>query len=197
MYVPLQYQVSEYDCVPTAFINAICYLFERNEIPPMVIHHIYVYSLDTVGRNARHGVSGTSRHAVRLLGHWLNAYKFRKFSVTTEFFEEENVHLRDDSRIFSCLQEGGVALCHILLGGQGTHYLLMIQVKDGWVHCFDPYFRTSVRGMRNHVQMLENRDGRSANLRIKVDWMDQVKENTRFTLGPISMRECLLIWRNR
>ena len=45
MYIPLHYQVSEYDCVPTAFINAISYLFERNEIPPMVIRHIYLYSL--------------------------------------------------------------------------------------------------------------------------------------------------------
>ena len=100
MYIPLQYQVSEYDCVPTSFINAVSYLFERNEIPPMVIRHIYMYSLDSVGRDARLGSAGTSKHAVRLLGSWLNSYKFRKFSVNTQFLEKEEVNFRKTNRNF-------------------------------------------------------------------------------------------------
>ena len=52
MYIPLHYQVSEYDCVPTSFINAVCYLFERREVPPMVVRHISIYCLDTVGPSA-------------------------------------------------------------------------------------------------------------------------------------------------
>ena len=47
MYIPFHYQISEYDCVPTAMINAISYLFHRKEIPPMVIRHIYLYCMDT------------------------------------------------------------------------------------------------------------------------------------------------------
>ena len=31
---PLHYQLSEYDCGPTSMMNAIAYLFEREEIPP-------------------------------------------------------------------------------------------------------------------------------------------------------------------
>jgi len=196
MYIPLQYQMSEYDCVPTAFSNAITYLFERNEIPPMVIRHIYLYSLDTVGPEARQGSSGTSRYAVRLLGHWLASYKFRKFSVTTEFLEEEEVHLRDGNRIFSCLEEGGVALCNILLKRHEEHYLMLTKIKDGWIYSFDPYFRTRMRGLHESVQMLENPDGRGANLKIRAEWMDQEKESSRFCLGPVTMRECLLIWRD-
>ncbi|MDX9963241.1 hypothetical protein [Desulfobacter postgatei] len=41
MYSPFHYQISEYDCVPTAITNAISFLFHRKEIPPMVIRHIY------------------------------------------------------------------------------------------------------------------------------------------------------------
>lgn len=195
MYVPLHYQVSEYDCVPVAFINAVCYLFERQEIPPMVIRHIYLYTLDTVGREARLGSRGTSRHAVRLLGHWLTSYKFKKFSVGTRFLLHEKVHLRRGNRIFSCLEQGGIALCNIQLGGQEEHYLMLIKVEDGWVHCFDPYFRTSIRGLQQNVRMLKNEDGRSANLKIRIEWMD-TEERLRFCLGPIPLRECLLIWRN-
>lgn len=34
MYSPFHYQISEYDCVPTAITNAISFLFHRKEIPP-------------------------------------------------------------------------------------------------------------------------------------------------------------------
>lgn len=34
MYSPFHYQISEYDCVPTAIANAVSFLFKRKEIPP-------------------------------------------------------------------------------------------------------------------------------------------------------------------
>ncbi len=43
---PLHYKRSEYDCGPTAMLNGISYLFEREEIPPEVIRNIMLYSLD-------------------------------------------------------------------------------------------------------------------------------------------------------
>ena len=195
MHIPLHHQVSEYDCVPTAFINAISYLFERNEIPPMVISHIYLYSLDTVGQNAKLGIGGTSKYAVRLLGNWLSSYKIKKFSVNTEFLEKDEVHLRKGSGIYSCLENGGIALCKILLNKGEEHYLMIIRVSDGWVYCFDPYKRVSLRGMRDHVSILSYEEGRSPNLKIRTRWMGQ-KAIKRFCLGPVPLRECLLIWRN-
>jgi hypothetical protein len=194
MYIPLHYQVSEYDCVPTAFINAVSYLFERNEIPPMVISHIYLYSMDTVGRDSRFGIGGTSKYAVRLLGNWLSSYKMKKFSVTTEFLEKDEVHLRKESRIYACLEEGGIALCNTLFSKNEQHYLMIIRIEDGWIYCFDPYKRVSLRGMGDHVSILPCEDGRSPNLRIRAPWMDQ-KIRNRFCMGPVSIRECLLIWR--
>lgn len=196
MFVPLHYQASEYDCVPTAFINAVCHLFERNEIPPMVIRHIYMYSLDTVGRTGRFGTAGTSREAVRLLGRWLDSYKTRRFSVSTEYLEGEAVHLRPDSEIIACLRDGGVALCNILLRKHEEHYLTTTEVNEGWLHGFDPYFRTALRDLRGNVCMLESPDGRSPNLKIRTEWMDREDEKGRFCFGPLPMRECLLIMRN-
>lgn len=31
---PLRYQMTEYDCGPTSMLNAVSYLFRRDEIPP-------------------------------------------------------------------------------------------------------------------------------------------------------------------
>jgi hypothetical protein len=90
MYTPLHYQVSEYDCVPTALINAVSYLFKRKEIPPMVIRHIYLYCLDTVGRNARFGIGGTSKYAACLVGNWLDSSdgRFPNLKIKQEWLDQ-------------------------------------------------------------------------------------------------------------
>lgn len=195
MFIPFHYQVSEYDCVPTALINGVSYLFERKEIPPMVIHHIYLYCLDTVSRDARFGIGGTSRHAVRLLGHWLRSYKMKKFSVQTQFIEKEEVSLGDDDKIMTCLGDGGVVLCNMLLTPREEHYIMIMAVDDEWVYCFDSYRRISVRRMGGNVKVLDSFDGRSPNLKIRRQWLEQT-ETGRFCFGPFPLRESLMIWRN-
>ena len=34
---PLRYQMTEYDCGPTSMLNAVSYLFPREEIPPEIV----------------------------------------------------------------------------------------------------------------------------------------------------------------
>ena len=34
---PLHYQLSEYDCGPTSMLNAMSFLFSREEIPPEIV----------------------------------------------------------------------------------------------------------------------------------------------------------------
>ncbi len=195
MFIPLHYQVSEYDCVPTTFINAVTYLYERDEIPPMVISHIYLYSMDTVGRNARFGTGGTSKYAVKLLGNWLNSYKMKKFSVYTEFLEKFEISLETGSRIDTCLKEKGIVLCNMFLTPKEEHYVMILDMDEEWVYMFDPYRRKSLRGMKDNVKILPCEDGRSPNLKIRKIWLSQ-ETNKRFSLGQIHFRESLSIWRN-
>ena len=42
MKVPLRYQMTEYDCGPTSLLNAVSYLFEREEIPPEEGNPFYI-----------------------------------------------------------------------------------------------------------------------------------------------------------
>ncbi len=197
MYIPLQYQISEYDCVPTSFINAVSCLFRRHEIPPMVIRYIYMYSLDTVGKNSRLGIAGTSKYAVRLLGSWLNSYKLKKFSAKTEFLEGEEVHFARSGRILNCLEDEGVALVKIYLYSRESHYLLLLSCEEDWVFCFDPYYRKAIRGLDGKVEMLKTNDVRSPNLKINRRWLDRQDPRDRFCSGPVKTREGLLMWRDR
>jgi hypothetical protein len=194
VFIPFQYQVSEYDCVPTAFMNAMSFLFHRIEIPPMVIRHIYLYSLDTVGRNARFGVGGTSKYAVRLLGNWLSSYKMKHFSVYTEFLEKDQVSLQEGNPIQACLEQGGVVLTNMLLTPREEHYVMITAIEADWVYCFDSYRRMALRRMQGNVKVLKTQNGREPNLIIKKSWLDQEKTQ-RFCFGPVDIRECLLIWR--
>ena len=52
---PLRYQLSEYDCGPTSMLNALAFLFEREDIPPEAVRNIMLYCLDCYGSD---GVSG-------------------------------------------------------------------------------------------------------------------------------------------
>ena len=60
MKTPLRYQMSEYDCGPTAMLDAVSFLFEREEIPPEVIRNIMLYCLDCYSAEGITGKSGTS-----------------------------------------------------------------------------------------------------------------------------------------
>ena len=194
MYSPFHYQISEYDCVPTAITNAISFLFHRKEIPPMVIWHIYLYCLDTVGQDSRFGLGGTSKYALRLVGNWLNAYRRKSFSVVTQFLEKERVTMVPGAQIESCLSGAGVVLCNMLLTPRDEHYLMVTAMDDEWIYCFDSYRRQSIRGMNGMVRLIDGGDGRSPNLKIRRDWVEQ-DQLKRFCLGPMQMRESLLIWR--
>ena len=72
MKIPLRYQISEYDCGPTSLLNAMSFLFQREEISPELIRNIMLYSLDSYGSGGVLGKSGTSRMAMTFLSNWLD-----------------------------------------------------------------------------------------------------------------------------
>ena len=56
---PLRYQMTEYDCGPTSMLNAVSYLFQREEIPPEIVRSIMLYCLDCFGSDGASGKCGT------------------------------------------------------------------------------------------------------------------------------------------
>ena len=43
---PLRYQMTEYDCGPTSLLNAVSFLFEREQIPPELVRSVYDVELE-------------------------------------------------------------------------------------------------------------------------------------------------------
>ena len=196
MKVAFRQQASEYDCVPTTFINALSYLFDRGEIPPFVVHRIYKDCLDIDYS------LGTSRRAIKDLGFWLSNYKeesYDKFAVESKFIRGSQVHLKENSIIIRCINAQGTALMRVHLSHNDWHYILGFRLDGEWLYCFDPLPRSKRFINNGAVQFIENTGPQDANLRIRCEWLDKVVSKTeksdedKYVLGRNDHRECLLL----
>jgi len=203
MKVPFRLQATEYDCVPASLVNALCYLFDREQIPPSVIQRIYLHSLDreTLWGESRRGTSG---YAVEMLGGMLNNYRekrYKHFAVHSEFITGCDVHLKKDGKVLRCLDSGGVALLRVWLDHDDWHYILAFRHEDGHMQCFDSYRPSKKAGGNDAVLILDPAGHQEHNLAIPFTYLDQeVKAPTVFeaskhqwALGPKNERECLLL----
>ena len=139
MKIPLRYQVSEYDCGPTSLLNALGYLFQREEISPELIRNIMLYSLDCYGSGGAPGKRGTSRMAMMFLSNWLEgAGKTGILPVESRYLSGRDVYMDAHSPIVDALHRNGVAVVRLYLDGE--HYVLLTGEKDGRVYLFDPYY---------------------------------------------------------
>lgn len=135
----LNYQTSEYDCGPTTLINAIRFLFEREEILPEIIKTISLYTLDVYDNNGELGKSGTSYMAMMFLSNWFNHFgNIKNFPIHTEFLMNENVTISQNSKIVECLQQGGAVILCVWLDDV-KHYILLTGVEGDYLCLFDPY----------------------------------------------------------
>ena len=74
MKVPLRFQITEFDCGSVSLLNCFSYLYEREEIPALLIKQIHKYTLDCYDENGILGNGGTSREAIDKLTTWITNY---------------------------------------------------------------------------------------------------------------------------
>lgn len=140
---PLSYQTTEYDCGPTSVINAISYLFERQEIPPDFVKVIMQYCLDLYNENGQPFRCGTSSDAMDYMARWFNGYaQAVRFPIHCQHLCGNQVYLSKDSPICQCLRDGGaaVARCYLTV----PHYITLTGIDEEYVYVFDAYYEDSI-----------------------------------------------------
>jgi len=138
MKIPLRYQMTEYDCGTTSILNAITYLYEREEIPPILIYNINKFTMDEFNEIGEENKGGTSTPAVGLLAHWINSLsKTRKIDINCEVLEGENVDSLN-SKVQDCINSGGVIIARVWLSDE--HYVIITKLEDEYAYIFDPYY---------------------------------------------------------
>ena len=137
--IPLRYQMTEFDCGPTALTNALSFLFDTQEMPPDFLKMIYQCTLDECNVKGVPFRYGTSPMAIEFLGQWFNRYAARVgFPLRCEYYEKEEVTFSEGSPVIKGLREGASAVVKCLLGCE--HYVTLTGIDDQYIHVFDPYF---------------------------------------------------------
>ncbi len=187
---PLNYQSTEYDCGPTTLMNAISYLYNREEIPPEIIKSIMLYCLDGFNKKGEAGKSGTTAMAMSFLSSWFNQYgKIKKFPIETEFLSPEDVYISRDSKIGVCLQQGGAVVSRVMLGC--WHYVLLTGIDDEYMYLFDPYYRKNPF-KEEGVYIIKDKPLKM-NRKVKISIVNGTGKDN-YALGKKETRESLLLF---
>ena len=191
----LNYQSSEYDCGPTSMTNAIRYLFDREEIAPGVLKHIWVMGNDTFCDEGQIGKHGTSKASMRYMAAWLNAFgKGCKFPIHAEFLELEDAVVLPGTRTWQCLEEGGCAVMRCFSGGYGHYVLLTRILSDHEIGFFDPYEEEpEFEGEGRRVIEGQPRVMNRAAYTEIINGADE----SDYAMGKPEIRELLLLWKKR
>lgn len=186
---PLHYQLSEYDCGPTAMLNAISYLFPREAIPPEVIRNIMLYCLDCYSAEGVPGKCGTSMAAMMFLSNWLNGFgKIGQLPVTSRYLSGRDVYL-GGSEISEALRHRGAAVVRLFY--DEAHYVLLTGERDGRIYLFDPYYRNEPFPQKDIILDLERP---FAYNRIVPEHYFNQESFEIYALGPVEGREAVLLF---
>ncbi|CAB1242230.1 Peptidase C39 [Ruminococcaceae bacterium BL-6] len=190
---PLSYQTTEYDCGPTTMINAIRYLFRREEIPPDVVKSIMLYCLDSYNDKGESGKSGTSGMAMMFLSNWLNQFgRVKGFPIRCEFLTGRDVSFGPNSRIVSGLQQGGAVVLRVRY--QCWHYVLLTGVREQSFFLFDPYYRRNPFKAEG-IEMIRNMPA-ERNRKVSIPLVESEGKGY-YAAGPVDGREAVILFNRR
>ena len=137
MKVPLRYQNTEYDCGTTSFVNALAYLYDREDIPVELLKAIYKFTLDVESEDGIVGKGGTSRkHAENLARYFVKyANENKDFNINCVVLNKDKVNLFDMKKT---VDNNGVIIARCWQDVE--HYVLITKIDDNFVYIFDPFY---------------------------------------------------------
>lgn len=188
MKIPLRFQVTEFDCGTVSLLNAFSYLFEREEIPALLVKSIFKYTLDCYDDKGNLGQGGTSREAIKKLTKWITNYtNENNFNVKCTRLEKEQVTLE---KMKECIKNNGVVF--IRCYQECEHYVIITKITNKYVYIFDPYYlERNEYDNDNSVKMILNKPF-DYNRRVTIERVfSETKKD--FSLGSVYNRECILI----
>lgn len=179
-------QISEKDCGPTAFVNALIYLFKRSDIPTLVIRHVYKDTLD------KPKSVGTSYEAMTKLAKWLKSYKKDNFSLDVLVKETDDVVFDG-----SCLKnKSSCGVLFVYFNNKFGHFITVLYETGEYIYCIDPYPREEeTKPKEKEWEWLNPHKYEGCNLRIKRNYINEIKSKEIFRAGKLNERYFILIKR--
>lgn len=187
---PLRYQISEYDCGPTSLLNALSFLFEREEISPELIRNIMLYSLDCYERGGVLGQRGTSRMAMMFLSNWLDGVgKTGVLPIESRYLAGKDVYMGENSLLVDALRRQGTVVVRLNL--EGDHYVLLTGVEQKRIRLFDPYLLE--RTIDDAAIECTEAHPKAYNRIVPFEYFNREAPGI-YALGPVDEREAVLFF---
>ena len=138
MKVPLRDQITNYDCGPTSVLNGLSRLFERHEIPPVVMRHVTSCCMDWFDDEGKLGRRGTTHAAMGYVAGWLRQIgECGLMPLSCRYLTGEAVTLAPGSELRQALDRGASVVAFIDL--DGWHYILITAAEGDKVYAWDPW----------------------------------------------------------
>lgn len=133
---PLTYQITEYDCGTTCVLNAIKYLFNREEIVPQMYKKILEETLDKSFNNEI-GKGGTTNISLRKLCNELYVRGGKNVDIISKELSQDNVSIYN-KELEKEIVNGCVAILKVYQ--EVSHYVLLTKLDESFAYIFDPYY---------------------------------------------------------
>ena len=133
---PLTYQITEYDCGTTCVLNAIKYLFNREEIAPKMYKRILEETLDKSFNNEI-GKGGTTNLSLRNLCNELYVRGNKNVDISSKELSQDNVSIYN-KELEKEINDGSVAILEVYQ--DVPHYVLLTKLDENFAYIFDPYY---------------------------------------------------------
>lgn len=192
MKVPLRFQVTEFDCGSVTLLNAISYLFEREEIPAELVRAISLYTLNQYDEKGNLKEDDLDAETVEKMTDWITAFaKEKDFGIDCVHLEGEAVSME---KLQTCMQARGCVFLKTYHPDE--HYVLLTNLDSTFAYLFDPYYLDETYYDEGATDILEIEFEKpfSYNRKVSLERFESEKIED-FALGPILKRECVLIWR--
>lgn len=188
MKIPLNYQITEYDCCPTTFINALNFLYEREEIRAELLKIIYKYTLDCHSKSKKHKCIGTTPKALRELVKHLNKYsKSEKFNLKCHLLTKDKVKIENIKK-YQNKNTCFIMLCHY----PDKHYILITKVTNNYAYIFDPYYTKCLFKPKDKNIIHINNNPFKYNQKIPLKRLFSLKKKA-YSQGEIATRELIIL----
>jgi hypothetical protein len=193
---PLHYQLTEYDCGPTSMLDAVSFLFEREQIPAEIIRETMLYCMDCHGSDGLCGTKGTSCTAMMFLANWYSNFGVNgQMPIATRYERGSQVYIDTEtsaesaSLIRRALSEGSAVVVRLFL--DEAHYVLLTGIDGDDVYMFDPYYQDGPLDFAPDIRFVDDHPF-SYNRIVPAKYLNAEGE-TIYSLGPKATREAIIL----
>ncbi len=188
MRTPLRYQVTEYDCGTVSLLNAVCYLFKRDEIPTELVKAIHMYTIDCYDYEGNKSNDWMPNESINKMCKWIsNCSEKYDFKLNAIYLKGEEVNYKN---IESCVRKGGVVF--IRCWREESQYVIINNINELNTYIFDSYYCEDEEYEKdNDVRVIQSKPA-EYNRIVRTDRLfSETKKD--YSLGVISDRECVLM----